>query len=397
MNTEPDIFEPSERENVDKIQLDHDRKDVPGSPDLARTILDKIDKASVFVADVTPVATVTRPDGSIKKIMNPNVAIELGYALKSLTDSKLLMVMNETYGATDDLPFDLRHKAGPSFYRLGQGASKEEIKAQKSKLTNHLKNALRHYLRAVESVTKQFDAKPRDAETGLFCKPGTLIGSFGDENYNEKTDYTVLFDRYFCLRMIPSNSLSEDLTRARLSEFTRHNKIPSASELSNPFPSQNELGAALFDFSPGKNSKLRGFTQLLRNGEIWGVNYSNFHSYYENSKENLVVLDQRLETVLLKIIPAYARYLSEDLQSDFPLSLEFSAKGLHGYSIATDGQGASIPADWPSYRPFHLQAFIDDSFEFNKSLNSCSSDEINSVVTEIMSKLIDAAGAKYQR
>lgn len=30
--------------------------------------------------------------------MNPNVAIELGYALKSLMDSNILMVMNSRYG-----------------------------------------------------------------------------------------------------------------------------------------------------------------------------------------------------------------------------------------------------------------------------------------------------------
>jgi len=35
------------------LHLDYDVKDVPGSPDLVRTILEKIEKSEVVVADVT--------------------------------------------------------------------------------------------------------------------------------------------------------------------------------------------------------------------------------------------------------------------------------------------------------------------------------------------------------
>src|SRR5262245_33812561 len=50
LNEELAIEEP-EREAT----LDHDRKGVPGSPDLANVILEKIRASDVFVADVTPV------------------------------------------------------------------------------------------------------------------------------------------------------------------------------------------------------------------------------------------------------------------------------------------------------------------------------------------------------
>jgi hypothetical protein len=84
-----EVEEPTERE---ALHLDHDRKGVAGSPDLARVILEKIEQSVVFVADVTPVGTVhERPDDQaskvVKKIVNPNVAIELGYALHALTDT----------------------------------------------------------------------------------------------------------------------------------------------------------------------------------------------------------------------------------------------------------------------------------------------------------------------
>src|SRR5262249_48081008 len=78
-----------DRDVVVDLHLDQDRQGLPGSPDLARAILDKIDKAAIFVADVTTGAqakgTKTPAGKRIKgrRFINPNVAIELGYALRS--------------------------------------------------------------------------------------------------------------------------------------------------------------------------------------------------------------------------------------------------------------------------------------------------------------------------
>ena len=61
------------------VSLDHDRKGTPGSPALAELIFEKIRSADVFVADVTPVGqTIANP---AKKLINANVAIELGFAI----------------------------------------------------------------------------------------------------------------------------------------------------------------------------------------------------------------------------------------------------------------------------------------------------------------------------
>jgi hypothetical protein len=51
----PEIEEPPARETREDLHLDYDRKNVPGSPDLARLIFDKIEQATVLIADVTPV------------------------------------------------------------------------------------------------------------------------------------------------------------------------------------------------------------------------------------------------------------------------------------------------------------------------------------------------------
>jgi hypothetical protein len=65
--------------------IDRDTKDVPGAPHIARTILEKVAAADVFVADVS----ITQGTGGHRATPNPNVLIELGYAMCSLGDSRM--------------------------------------------------------------------------------------------------------------------------------------------------------------------------------------------------------------------------------------------------------------------------------------------------------------------
>src|SRR5271157_4655677 len=77
------------------LEVDKDTKGVPGSPPIFNTILAKIDKAAIFVPDLT--FTGSRTKGGL--IPNPNVLIEYGWALKSLGHSRIIPVMNEAHGA----------------------------------------------------------------------------------------------------------------------------------------------------------------------------------------------------------------------------------------------------------------------------------------------------------
>jgi hypothetical protein len=124
------------------LHLDHDRKGIAGSPDLFSTIIDKIRSSTVFIADVTPVATT--PDG--KKVMNPNVAIELGTAIEALGSEGVLLILNNAYGDRDSLPFDLRHKAGPIIYNLPAASKKDVIEREKRKLVGTLKEEIKLYI-----------------------------------------------------------------------------------------------------------------------------------------------------------------------------------------------------------------------------------------------------------
>lgn len=92
--------------SFDELVIDRDTKGVPGAPLIEETILRKIKASALFVADVTIIGKAN----SGKPVTNPNVMAEFGFALASLSDDDLVLVINLAYGEIEDLPFDLRHR-----------------------------------------------------------------------------------------------------------------------------------------------------------------------------------------------------------------------------------------------------------------------------------------------
>lgn len=107
--------------------VDRDTQGVPGAPDIASTIFAKITAADVFVADVSITA---RPVAG-RAAPNPNVLIELGYALKALGHERVILVFNRAFGTIEELPFDLRtRRLTPyemSVATSGRGTARREL------------------------------------------------------------------------------------------------------------------------------------------------------------------------------------------------------------------------------------------------------------------------------
>lgn len=95
-----------ELEEADRPELDSDTQGRFSSEEIMDTIFKKIDEASVFIADATPI---TEANG--KLIPNPNVMVEIGYALKVMKpDTKLFVYTSDDPKAPDKMPFDIRGK-----------------------------------------------------------------------------------------------------------------------------------------------------------------------------------------------------------------------------------------------------------------------------------------------
>jgi hypothetical protein len=125
-------------------RLEQDTKGVPGTPDIANTILKKIRDSDAFLADVTLINTALDgfEESKLRPTPNPNVLIELGYALASRGSERVILVMNEYFGSFEQLPFDLRHKKRPIGYSLSPGASAQEKRTAKEQLRKDLEKAI---------------------------------------------------------------------------------------------------------------------------------------------------------------------------------------------------------------------------------------------------------------
>ena len=259
-----------EPERESDISLDHDRKGTPGSPALAELIFEKIRSADVFVADVTPVGQTTA--NIEKKLINANVAIELGFAIGAHSDRKLLMVLNTAYGERDDLPFDLRHKAGPIMYCLEEGAGKATKEVTHKQLVGQLKTALRAFLQVHLPATPLFQRTPAVANDAsrYFQSKDAIVERQG--NYIQSAasfsvqDGPLLYLRVSSLKPVKLLSFPDAL------DATEHGQLcPFSQERGSSTMVVNSFGAISYNAIEDQNRVLSA-TQLFKNGELWGFN-----------------------------------------------------------------------------------------------------------------------------
>jgi hypothetical protein len=155
---------------AERPEIDHDTKGKAGLVAIVDTVFEKIDEAAVFVADLTYVGSSAQG----KLLPNPNVMIELGYAIKVLGPERIILVSNAGYGCRpEDLPFDLRHRRAPILFNLPpEAVSGDRDKAQQA-LVSSLTPALAGCLGLVRDQTaKQIvyagaPARPSDRSTWL--------------------------------------------------------------------------------------------------------------------------------------------------------------------------------------------------------------------------------------
>ncbi len=106
-----------------------------GSPKIVDKIVEKIEAASMFVADITTVTSA----GADRPCPNPNVLFELGYAVATLGWERVVLLFNGAVADfPGDLPFDLaRNRASRYDYALTDPA------AQRAKLEKLLEVAVK--------------------------------------------------------------------------------------------------------------------------------------------------------------------------------------------------------------------------------------------------------------
>lgn len=88
-----------------EAERDEATKGTTGSPNIVTTLFSKIDDCDLFIADVSLCFNGSATPA--KKSPNPNVLLELGYAVKTLDWERVICLCNTDYG--EEYPFDIAH------------------------------------------------------------------------------------------------------------------------------------------------------------------------------------------------------------------------------------------------------------------------------------------------
>jgi hypothetical protein len=376
-----EIEEPSERETREAIELDHDRKGVPGSPDLAQTIFRKIEQAAVFVADVTLVGEVTVLDKKReepKKLINPNVAIEYGYALRALTDERILLLQNRHYGERENLPFDLKHKAGPIQFTLAPGATGAQIDAEKAKLRGALVTALRPYLQLQPAFKAAFQEQVATTNPAVFFGPDEVLARVGVKGTDE-IEYTFAEPRVFYLRLIPTTARPEPLKYAELYELARQRQLDTLlREKYTTVGDRNRFGGIAYE-PRGTSSTPRAFSQVFISGELWAVT-TEFFAHHDGE---VVVPTVNVENICGRVLENFCAVASH-FGIEPPYHIELGAIGLAGTRLGINRRGMSQP-------------IYNDQLTFRRTLNDASPGARERLIEGFLDALFDLAGEDRQQ
>ena len=104
------------------LEYDRDTLRLPGSPDITSSTFDKIKKCTLFVADISNITM-----HSNRSIPNPNVLIELGYAINILGWERIICFFDINTGTIEQLPFDIRQKRILAYNPLKENEDKRVI------------------------------------------------------------------------------------------------------------------------------------------------------------------------------------------------------------------------------------------------------------------------------
>jgi len=104
-----DVIKKQHKDLQLEINIDRDTRNKSGSPEIADTIFKKIDITDIFICDVTIINnSLFAKFVNGRLTPNPNVLIELGYAINILGWDRVICVVDTLHSTVDELPFDIR-------------------------------------------------------------------------------------------------------------------------------------------------------------------------------------------------------------------------------------------------------------------------------------------------
>jgi len=262
-------------EAVRELEIDRDTKGVAGSPPIVDTIFKKIDAATVFLPDLTFVGR--RLDE--RPTPNPNVLIEYGWALKSLTHGRVVPVMNTAFGepTAESMPFDMRHLRYPILYHCPEDASEEDRRKAREGLSKALEASIRAVLASPELRQEvpvlepaRFVPRPHVGKSSLFRADNEALGVVS-RSFDPSFSMNLEPGPSYWLRVMPKNDPGKSWSVDNLQIAAR--RQPMMQPLNRAWSGLGSLrGADGYGVYPtGSDESTYGVGYIFKTGEIWSI------------------------------------------------------------------------------------------------------------------------------
>jgi hypothetical protein len=359
--------------------IDQDTAGVLGSPVIADTIFRKIREARIVVADVTLVGRALSRKHSKrgKRLINSNVALEVGYAIGiHKNDEVLLKVMNTHYGPPAELPFDLAHRRWPVQFQLAPDADEPQREKVLRALTAELKGILTVYLARSRPPPETFAPTPATVNPAWYWNADQALirvssGNPGGQtrDFSYRNDQPLIYLHVWPREKIPA------LTAEILNDYGKSVIEPLCGTPSGWSHERNRFGEIAFAFE--SDNSLASTTQVFKTGEIWGVNHRLLRRGRPVRGDFLAVAP--FERSLKQSLSFYVNAGMNHFGYTREIDLEFGLVNVANYSLALPNGDFSRPI----FGDFSLPASLDGKDE--KS--------IDSALLKIFDAVYDAAGA----
>jgi hypothetical protein len=266
-----------------------------------------------------------------KRLINSNVAVELGYAIGIHGDAVLLKVMNTHFASPKHLPFDLAHRRWPIQYQLPPAPSPEVREQVRGKLASDLRSILEDYIRANQPAPVSFAPTPPTINAATYWEPSEALASIGDALFSEKIK-PLKFDpaqALIYLRIWPDQVIPALSNQLLNSEFDKSVIEPLCGTISGWSNERNRYGRIAFAYDNDKT--LYATTQVFKNGEIWGINHRMLRQRADRPNFiPIVALEQGIGRSFHKYIHIARSHFGYGSKIHF----EFGLVNVSGYRLA---------------------------------------------------------------
>ena len=316
---------------VREIEVDHDTRNVSGSPAIAETIFGKIEQSDAFIADLSLVQS----GRAERKAPNPNVLIEYGYALHALDDRRIIGVFNQAFGEPGDLPFDIRHRRWPIRYRAD-----EEQRSDRARLREARRDLAGELARAIRSVIA-------DVGIAVSPEPEPVIESgsratdqfpwadgFVRNNNNRRMAFPEGPSLY--LRLQPHIG-APPMDHAQTLQAASDGLQPLGYyRLDGMSSGRSRHGAVVFTTCPDDSSRALAASMLARNGGLHGVNCYHLGLHGPKVDPEPYISATLMEEILIDGLENFLTVAEDGLRLEPPLDLSVGCERIENFQLAVD-------------------------------------------------------------